>query len=180
MRRFLLHVLPSGFVRIRHFGFLSNRNRAENIQRCRKLLDVNHKATVNNESNDIPEATCLDGADAPSVTCPECQSGQLVNTLIRRPIVGLSTRRALRLFESGLEFQDSSWETVYKLTRPIQLLIAALESVRTDKASCRNKIQSACVRLNIQATRATDRSFPRLLPEQLGWFNPHSHAWDAV
>jgi hypothetical protein len=37
-RRFLLHVLPSGFVQIRHFGFLSNRNRPAMVQRCRELL----------------------------------------------------------------------------------------------------------------------------------------------
>ena len=37
IRRFLLHVLPSGFVKIRHFGFLSNRNRNKVIQHCRQL-----------------------------------------------------------------------------------------------------------------------------------------------
>ena len=38
IRRFLLHVLPSGFVKIRHFGFLSNRNRKKMVQHCRELL----------------------------------------------------------------------------------------------------------------------------------------------
>jgi Putative transposase/Transposase zinc-binding domain len=38
IRRFLLHVLPCGFVKIRHFGFLSNRNRRVMVERCRKLL----------------------------------------------------------------------------------------------------------------------------------------------
>jgi len=38
IRRFLLHVLPSGFMKIRHFGFLSNRNRQAMVQRCRQLL----------------------------------------------------------------------------------------------------------------------------------------------
>jgi hypothetical protein len=38
IRRFLLHVLPSGFVKIRHFGFLSNRNRKKLVQHCRQLL----------------------------------------------------------------------------------------------------------------------------------------------
>jgi hypothetical protein len=38
IRRFLLHILPSGFVKIRHFGFLSNRNRKTIIQRSRELL----------------------------------------------------------------------------------------------------------------------------------------------
>ena len=38
MRRFLLHVLPSGFQRIRHYGFLANRHRAVKLARCRQLL----------------------------------------------------------------------------------------------------------------------------------------------
>jgi Putative transposase len=38
LRRFLLHVLPGGFVRLRHFGFLANRQRGEHIARCRQLL----------------------------------------------------------------------------------------------------------------------------------------------
>src|SRR5260370_15539445 len=38
IRRFLLHVLPSGFVHIRHFGFLANRNRKEKLAVCRSLL----------------------------------------------------------------------------------------------------------------------------------------------
>ena len=40
IRRFLLHVLPKGLVRIRHFGFLANRCRRQKISLCRKLLDV--------------------------------------------------------------------------------------------------------------------------------------------
>jgi len=38
MRRFLLHVLPSGLQRIRHYGFLANRYRAAKLARCRELL----------------------------------------------------------------------------------------------------------------------------------------------
>ena len=38
VRRFLMHVLPSGFVRIRHYGFLANRHRREKLMRCRELL----------------------------------------------------------------------------------------------------------------------------------------------
>ncbi len=38
LRRFLLHVLPGGFVRIRHFGFLANRGRTAKLARCRELL----------------------------------------------------------------------------------------------------------------------------------------------
>jgi hypothetical protein len=38
LRRFLLHVLPPGFVRIRHFGFLSTRNRSALLPLCYRLL----------------------------------------------------------------------------------------------------------------------------------------------
>jgi hypothetical protein len=40
LRRFLQHVLPSGFVRIRHFGLLANRHREEKLSRCRSLLNA--------------------------------------------------------------------------------------------------------------------------------------------
>ncbi|NIL97483.1 MAG: IS91 family transposase, partial [Planctomycetales bacterium] len=40
IRRFLIHVLPTGFHRIRHYGLLANGNRNTNIAQARKLLDV--------------------------------------------------------------------------------------------------------------------------------------------
>jgi hypothetical protein len=40
LRRFLLHVLPKGFVRIRHFGFMANAQRAASLELWRKLLDM--------------------------------------------------------------------------------------------------------------------------------------------
>jgi hypothetical protein len=40
IRRFLLHILPDGFMRIRHFGFLANRSKKQALARCRKLLDL--------------------------------------------------------------------------------------------------------------------------------------------
>src|ERR1700687_6076136 len=40
LRRFLLHVLPRGFVRIRFFGFLANRRRAKLLPLCQRLLEV--------------------------------------------------------------------------------------------------------------------------------------------
>jgi hypothetical protein len=38
IRRFLLHILPDGFMRIRHFGFLANRSKKQALAQCRKLL----------------------------------------------------------------------------------------------------------------------------------------------
>lgn len=40
LRRFLLHVLPKGLVRVRHFGFFANRRRETALARCRELLDA--------------------------------------------------------------------------------------------------------------------------------------------
>ena len=40
IRRFLLHILPDGFQRIRYYGFLSNRYREEKLARCRELLGM--------------------------------------------------------------------------------------------------------------------------------------------
>ena len=40
LRRFLLHILPTRFMRLRYYGFLSNRYRRDKIARCRELLGV--------------------------------------------------------------------------------------------------------------------------------------------
>ena len=46
IRRFLLHVLPSGFHRIRHYGLFANAQRADNLSKARKLLDIDEAADV--------------------------------------------------------------------------------------------------------------------------------------
>src|ERR1035441_3900558 len=56
LRRFLLHLLPRGFVRIRNFGFLANRRRAALLPLCFQLLAV---------SADIPARTASPAADHP-------------------------------------------------------------------------------------------------------------------
>ena len=69
LRRFFLHVLPKGFVRIRHFGFLANRLRASLIPVCRRALAMN-----TSEATPPPSA-------APSCRtwqCPRCGAPMLV------------------------------------------------------------------------------------------------------
>lgn len=51
MRRFLLHVLPNGFHRIRHYGFLANGGRADKLALCRSLLAV--PAVPEDRGNDV-------------------------------------------------------------------------------------------------------------------------------
>ena len=48
IRRFLLHILPDGFHRIRYYGFLANGGRGDKLALCRRLLDVGN-ASVNSE-----------------------------------------------------------------------------------------------------------------------------------
>jgi hypothetical protein len=78
IRRFLLHVLPDRFVKIRHYGLLSNRGRKIKLERCQKLLGVPTKE----EPEEPPKETWQDllaritGMD-PRV-CPFCGQGKMV------------------------------------------------------------------------------------------------------
>jgi hypothetical protein len=59
MRRFLLHVLPNGFHRIRHYGLFANGHRADKLTLCRKLLDVSsaRNDSDNGAQNDPPTSS---------------------------------------------------------------------------------------------------------------------------
>jgi hypothetical protein len=77
LRRFLLHVLPPGFVRIRHYGLLANPVRRERIARCRQLLNVAPEPTLPRESWD-QLLLRLTGVDV--TRCPQCRAGRLCIT----------------------------------------------------------------------------------------------------
>ena len=75
MRRFLLHVIPKGFVRVRHFSFLTNRSKGL-LAKCRQLLDVD-PALPKLPSKSVHELMLeLTGVDI--TRCPLCQKGTLV------------------------------------------------------------------------------------------------------
>ena len=75
LRRFLMHVLPNGFQRIRHYGLLGNRHRAENLARCRELLAM--PAPVTQPCSDYRErCQQLSGHDL--LLCPQCKTGTMV------------------------------------------------------------------------------------------------------
>lgn len=76
LRRFLLHVLPRGFVRIRHFGLLANRQRQQALRRCRELLGPVRPEPGNALDHASESAVRHDG-DAGSRLCPACQQGLL-------------------------------------------------------------------------------------------------------
>jgi hypothetical protein len=73
MRRFLLHVLPRGFQRIRQFGLLANRRRAEQLARCRQLLGAATQATEPLPSNYKCLYETVTGASLDR--CTACQTG---------------------------------------------------------------------------------------------------------
>jgi hypothetical protein len=77
LRRFLLHVLPSGFVRIRHYGFLSNRLRHEKVALCRKLLEDASPSEVKPDCPSV-EPVLVATVSTPSGLCPECGQGRMV------------------------------------------------------------------------------------------------------
>ncbi|SFF13625.1 Transposase zinc-binding domain-containing protein [Sulfitobacter brevis] len=75
IRRFLIHVLPRGQHRIRHYGFFGNGNRAANIAKIRELLSV--KAPSADQSNDDLAGSTDDHARTLAIPCP-CCGGRLV------------------------------------------------------------------------------------------------------
>ncbi len=98
LRRFLLHVLPQGFVRIRHFGFLANRHRKNLLELCRRLLQVR------------PTVAAGAAIDLDLPRCPACLAGQLrivehipLPTSGSRPsrFLSISTRNRFKTHSDG-------------------------------------------------------------------------------
>jgi hypothetical protein len=82
IRRFLLHILPSGFMRIRHYGLFANRHRKTKLATCRAALDQP-------EPEPRPEPSVetlmqhLTGRDI--LACPQCDKGRLQLVMVLRP-----------------------------------------------------------------------------------------------
>jgi len=75
IRRFLLHVLPSGFMKIRYFGFLSNKNKGETIPLIRKLADNDDEWPEKKKETVIEMLFRLTGEDI--TCCPKCKKGKM-------------------------------------------------------------------------------------------------------
>ncbi len=88
VRRFLMHVLPAGFVRIRHYGLLANRHRREKLALCRELLGV-AASEVEGEELTAPREGC--NPVTPTRACPVCGAGRLA------VIAELSAREMARI-----------------------------------------------------------------------------------
>lgn len=95
MRRFLLHILPSGFHRIRHYGLIANTGRQHNLIKARELLRCQ---TINDAIADSDEPESPDvsvGLDSTTYVCPDCGAPMVIietfmgGQLPRAPPVGI-------------------------------------------------------------------------------------------
>jgi hypothetical protein len=84
LRRFLLHVLPKAFVRIRHFGLLANRVRETNLAACHSLLGAT--PATQRDPTETPDD------DQPAI-CPICQTGRLRLIATLAPVVPFQPHR---------------------------------------------------------------------------------------
>jgi len=81
IRRFLLHVLPSGFHRIRHYGLLANGKRRDHLAQVRKLLQVELKSTDT-------KTAALEQTPQPTFVCQDCGAAMIiVELLARKPLI---------------------------------------------------------------------------------------------
>ena len=80
IRRFLMHVLPKGFHRIRHYGLFASANRANSIAKARALLDVAPPAAEPQQQPDVAP----DAPRVPSRPCPCCGARMIVIEVFAR------------------------------------------------------------------------------------------------
>jgi hypothetical protein len=103
IRRFLMHVLPKGFVKIRHYGLKSSTNAKTKLEQARKIIEADLPNDNEPMTDDYPKVhSCLEQTLASIETdralCPRCKKGKMIRTHIPR---GAS-------FQISLEPEDTS------------------------------------------------------------------------
>jgi hypothetical protein len=93
IRRFLLHVLPEGFHRIRYYGFLGNRHRAQKLARCRELLGMTVSEPAQGQAEQDYRDRCEELTGDSLTQCPVCRQGRMI---IIKTIDGVTTRPPVR------------------------------------------------------------------------------------
>jgi hypothetical protein len=102
IRRFLLHVLPRGCMRLRHYGFLANRHKAYTLRRCRELLGQPSEPAPRRAKSVVQWMQAVTGIDL--TPCPHCGA----RPLIRLPLSPLSIPAASRGTPAEGPIYDSS------------------------------------------------------------------------
>lgn len=83
IRRFLLHSLPPGLPRIRHYGLFAGRTKKRNLALCRELLSVSTDSPL---PSAVAVQAALSQAEDPSRRCPVCQTGRMLRILVIAPL----------------------------------------------------------------------------------------------
>ena len=86
IRRFLIHVLPGGFQRIRYYGLLGNRHRDAKLARCRELLGMSRLEPVDGKASDDYRDHYEKLTGASLCECPACHRGRMVLLRVLSPI----------------------------------------------------------------------------------------------
>jgi hypothetical protein len=88
IRRFLLHVLPDGFQRIRHYGFLGNRYRQQKLARCRQLLGMkpDDETAQRSKSQKDYRDRYQELTGVSLWLCPVCHRGRMIRVDLLAPV----------------------------------------------------------------------------------------------
>lgn len=85
IRRFLLHTLPDRFVRIRHYGILSNRNRKTKLKEGKKILSVSMENGQEIEEKETWEELLFKLTGVDHTICPCCSKGKMIRKIKLEP-----------------------------------------------------------------------------------------------
>jgi Putative transposase/Transposase zinc-binding domain len=85
IRRFLLHVLPDGFQRIRYYGFLANRYREQKLAQCRQLLAMPQPEPPDDQAARDYRDQYQELTGTSLTECPACQRGRMVIIEVLKP-----------------------------------------------------------------------------------------------
>jgi putative transposase len=87
LRRFLQHVVPTGFMRIRHYGLTANCQCAAKLARCRELLGHSPAPPAPDPVDCAPRPGDADGSDSESARCPACGGVlRVIDILVPTPL----------------------------------------------------------------------------------------------
>ena len=98
IRRFLLHVLPNRFMKIRYFGFMFHRERHKNIELIRQYIDPDGQ--YNEKTEETVQEIMLRLTDVDITICPHCQKGRMI------PVARIAKAMPLNMDSVGAEMKS--------------------------------------------------------------------------
>ena len=78
IRRFLLHILPQGFFKIRYYGILCSKKKKHCLQLCRTLFDISSENENQQTAATSWQQLLIDLTGIDPELCPQCQKGKLI------------------------------------------------------------------------------------------------------